>query len=189
MTLESAPPENFEILMSWLGPDREKAGAKYEQIRQNLLDYFRRRNVSDPITLTDEVIARVTRKARNVAKDFVGDPSAYFLAVARRVLAEWWRRPIETELSDDLSIFQDPHIEGQKELLFQSLERCWARLSAADRDILCRYCVEAPPMKLAQSREILAGELNVSLNALRVMAHRLKKRVKSCIERLIGNKS
>ena len=99
MPLDSMPPENFELLLSWLGPDRDRAGEKYEQIRRNLLDYFRRRDVPDPLSLTDEVLLRVTRKVNTVAEGFVGDPSAYFMAVARRVLAEFRRRQVETELS------------------------------------------------------------------------------------------
>jgi len=56
-------------------------------------------------------------------------------------------------------------------------------------EILCRYCVERPPLKLAKSRELLAREIKSELNALRVMAHRLKRRVKRCIERLMENKN
>lgn len=189
MPLDRMPPENFELLLSWLASDRDGAGEKYEQIRRNLLDYFRRRDVPDPLTLADEVILRVTRKVDEVAKGFVGDPSAYFLAVARRVLAESWRRPVEMDLSEDISVFPNSDAGERKELMLQSLEQCWARLSPSQQDILFRYCVETPPLKLAQSRELLAREINLSLNALRVMAYRLKRRVKDCIERLMENKN
>jgi DNA-directed RNA polymerase specialized sigma24 family protein len=189
MPLDLIPPENFELLLSWLAPDRERAGEKYEQIRRNLLDYFRRRDVSDPFTLTDEVILRVTRKVDQVAPGFVGDPAAYFLAVARNVLAESWRRPIETEVSEEISVFTDLEAGEHKELMLQSLEQCWARLSTSEQQILWRYCVETPPLKLAQSREAMAKELNLSVNALRVMAHRLKRRVKACIEMVMKNKN
>jgi DNA-directed RNA polymerase specialized sigma24 family protein len=189
MPPDRTPPENFELLLSWLAPDRDRAGEKYEQIRRNLLDYFRRRDVSDPLTLTDEVILRVTRKVDQVATGFVGDPSAYFLAVARKVLAEWWRRPVETDLPAQISVVSDSDARERKELLLQSLEHCWAQLSTYEHEILFRYCVETPPLKLAQSRELLAKEINLSLNALRVMAHRLKRKVKHCIERLMENKN
>src|SRR6266852_61551 len=189
MPIDRTPPENFELLLSWLASDRDKAGEKYEQIRRNLLDYFRRREVSDPLSLTDEVIVRVTKKVNQVATDFVGDPSAYFLAVARRVLAEWWRRPVETELSENIPVFLDSETGERKEVMLQSLEQCWARLSPPEQRVLCRYCVETPPLKLAKGRELLARELNVSLNALRVMAHQLKRKLKCCIERLMENKN
>ena len=189
MPLDRMPSENFERLLSWLAPDRDKAGQKYEQIRRNLFDYFRRRDVSDPLTLSDEVILRVTRKVDQVARDYVGDPSAYFLAVARRVLAEWRRRPVETNLTGGIPMSSDSEAAERKEQMLQSLERCWARLSASEQDLLYRYCVGTPPLKLAASRELLAREMNLSLNALRVTAHRLKRRVKCCIESLMENKS
>jgi len=189
MPTDQTPPENFELLLSWLAADRDQAGEKYEQIRRNLLDYFRRREVLDPPRLTDEVILRVTQKVNHVAKDFVGDPSAYFLAVARKVLAEWWRRPIETDLPENIPVLSVSETGARKELMLQSLEQCWARLAPQEQTIVYRYCVETPSMKLARDRELLASELEMSLNALRVMAHRLKKRLKSCIERLMKNKS
>lgn len=188
MPPDRIPPENFELLLSWLATERDKAGEKYEQIRRTLLDYFRRRDVSDTLTLTDEVILRVTRKVDQVAPGYVGDPSAYFLAVARRVLAEWRRRPAETNLLGGIAVFADSEGAERKELMLQSLEHCWARLSTAEQDILLRYCIGMPPLKLAASREALAREINLSLNALRVTAHRLKRKVKSCIESLIENK-
>lgn len=189
MSFDSMPPENFELLLSWLGPDRDKAGEKYEQIRRNLLDYFRRRDAPDPISLTDEVLLRVTRKVNTVAENFVGDPSAYFMGVARRVLAESWRQQVETELPEDIPVFSNSEAGEREELMLRSLERCWARLSTSEQEILYRYCVETPPLKLADSRELLAREINLSLNALRVMAHRLKRRLRDCIDRLMGTKT
>jgi DNA-directed RNA polymerase specialized sigma24 family protein len=185
MPTDQTPPENFELLLAWLGANRDKGAEKYEQIRRNLIDYFRRRDVFDPISLTDEVISRVTGKVHEVATDFVGEPSAYFFGVARRVLAEWRRCPKEKDLPEYITAESDEEAAQRKELTLQSLERCWKRLSREEQQILFRYCVETPPEKLSESREQLARELGVSLNALRVMSHRLRRKVKSCIERLI----
>jgi DNA-directed RNA polymerase specialized sigma24 family protein len=175
----------FERLLSWLDEDREKAGEKYEQIRQNLIDYFRRRGALDPLSLADEVIDRVTRRVTDIARDFVGAPSYYFLAVARRVIAEYWRRPPEQDLPDNLPIFTSPEAAERRELFFKSLERCWARLSPNDQSFLFRYCVETPPVKLSTARGQLAEEMGATINMLRVMAHRLKRRLRHCIEGLM----
>ncbi|HEU4769663.1 MAG TPA: hypothetical protein VFS77_20010 [Pyrinomonadaceae bacterium] len=185
MHVEQSSDGDFERLLSWLDADREKAGEKYEQIRQNLVDYFRRRGVLDPFSLADEVIIRVTRRVAEVAQKFVGPPSYYFLGVARRVVAEYWRRPSEQELPENEPVSLSPEPDDLRELAFESLERCWARLSAAEQSFLFRYCVETPPVKLSVSREQLADEIGANLNAMRVMAHRLKRKVKRCIENLI----
>lgn len=185
MQVDQIAADEFEQLLSWLDQDREKAGEKYEQIRQNLIDYFRRRGALDPLTLADEVIIRVTKRVGEVAKEFVGQPSYYFLAVARRVMAEHWRRPHEQDLPDNLTVFSEPEVAERRELFFKCLERCWARLSPDDQSFLYRYCVETPPVKLSTAREQLAQERGANLNVVRVMAHRLKRRLRLCIESLM----
>ena len=184
---DQTPPDDFERLLNWLASDREAAGRKYEEIRRTLHNYFRRREVADPLSLVDEVIERVTCKVAEVAPGFVGEPSHYFLAVARRVLAEWQRRPIEKELP--LNVIDSNDSITHKELLLQSLEECWAKRTPREQSILYRYCVETPPFKLSEARDELAGELEMSLTALRVMVHRLKKTIRRCIERLMAQKA
>jgi DNA-directed RNA polymerase specialized sigma24 family protein len=185
MPVDQTASLEFERLLSWLDEDRNKAGEKYEQIRQNLIDYFRRRGALDPLALADDVIERVTRRVTEIAKDFVGTPSYYFLAVARRVIAEYWRRPPEQDLPDNLPFFSSPEAAERRELYFKSLERCWTRLSAKDQRFLLRYCVDSPPVKLSTAREQLAEEMGATINMLRVMAHRLKRRLRLCIEGLM----
>lgn len=188
MPIDQTSWENFEQLLAWLGVDREQAGEKYEHIRRNLLDYFRRHGALDPLSLTDEVFVRVTRKAKEVAPNFVGDPYNYFLAVARLVLAESWRKPAQVELPEDIPVFPDDDAAGLKELMLQGLEQCWEKLSPEEHTILLRYYLETPTQKLYKSRELLAQDLGQTINALRVMTHRLRSKLKHCIEELIEKK-
>lgn len=185
MPIDQTSVTDFDRLLAWLAPTREEAAEEYECIRRNLLDYFRRRGVADPLTLADEVIARVTRRVVEVASDFVGEPAAYFFAVARNVLAEWRRRPVHVELPEHIPVAPAQASENTKELLLESLEHCWARLSQEEQSLLSRYCLGTPPQKLSESREQQARELGLKLNALRVTAHRLKAKVKRCIEGLM----
>jgi len=182
---QTSEEEDFARLLAWLGPDQQRAGEKYEHIRQNLLDYFRRRGAVDPLSLADEVISRVTKKVRAVSIDFEGDPAYYFLAVARKVLAEWRRQPVLTELPEHIAVLPEEATAEMKELLLQSLEHCLTILPPQKQQILLRYCLGTPARKLSESRELLAHELGLSLNALRVMAHRLKSIVKRCIEKTV----
>jgi RNA polymerase sigma factor (sigma-70 family) len=180
--------EDFALLLAWLDPDPELAGEKYEQVRQNLLDYFRRRGALDAPSLTDEVFARVTKKIRFVAPGFVGNPAHYFLGVARHVLSEWRRQPEMTELPEHLSVLTDETAGERKELMLQGLEHCWTLLSPQKQEILLHYYLGMPTLKLSDSREQLARNLGLSLNTLRVTAHRMKNRLKRCIEKSIKRK-
>jgi RNA polymerase sigma factor (sigma-70 family) len=188
MPIDQTSWENFERLLAWLELDQEKAGEKYEQIRRNLLDYFRRHGALDPLSLADEVFVRVTRKVDAVAPNFVGDPYNYFLAVARNVLAEWRRQPGQAELPADIPVFPDDGAAELKETLLQGLEHCWEQLSVEEQENLLRYYLETPTQKLYESREQLARDLGVTLNALRVMTHRLRSKLKHCIEKSVSKK-
>ena len=186
--IEEPSEEDFEHLLAWLGKDTDKAAEKYEHVRKSLLNYFRQHGVTDPPGLADEVIVRVTRKVREVAPTYVGDPVYYFLAVARNVLAEWRRRPLQVELPDEIPVHPDPAPHEMKELLLQSLEQCWEQLTSQEQTVLLRYYLEAPPQTVSENREQLARELGLTVNALRVMTHRVRGKLRRCIERLIARK-
>lgn len=187
-SIDETSENDFERLLAWLGAGPDQAAEKYEHIRNSLLNYFRRHGAADPPTLADEVIERVTRKVKEVAPTYVGDPVHYFLAVARNVLAESRRRPVLVELPKDVPMLPSPDAHGTKELLLQSLEQCWAQLSPQEQAVLLRYYLETPPQTLSQSREQLAREMGLSVNALRVTTHRVRGKLKRCIERLAAKK-
>src|SRR5215207_6031462 len=84
--------ENFEHLLEWLDPDRERAGARYEEIRRALIKIFTTRGCAEPEDLADETITRVCRKVRTIAPTYVGDPANYFYGVAKNVHLEYLRR-------------------------------------------------------------------------------------------------
>ena len=80
--------ENFEHLLEWLDPDRERAGARYEEIRRALIKIFAGRGCAEPEDLADETLRRVCRKVRTLAPTYVGDPACYFYGVAQNVHLE-----------------------------------------------------------------------------------------------------
>jgi RNA polymerase sigma factor (sigma-70 family) len=186
--IDQTSEKDFERLLAWLGPDKESAAERYEHVRRNLIHYFRRHGGADPLSLADEVIIRVTGKVEEVAPSYVGNPLHYFLAVARNVLAEQWRRPPQVELPEDLPAPQTSGTSAAKEMLLQTLEQCWTRLTEQEQNILLRYYLEAPPQAVAESREQLAHELGVTVNTLRVMTHRLRGKLRRCVERLSKGK-
>ncbi|MET0621845.1 MAG: sigma-70 family RNA polymerase sigma factor [Pyrinomonadaceae bacterium] len=187
-SIDETPENDFERLLAWLGENPGQAAEKYEQVRQSLLNYFRRHGAADPPSLADEVFVRVTRKVGEVAPTYVGDPTHYFLAVARNVLAEWRRQPAQAELPQDIPVYQVPEEHEMKELLLQSLEQCWAQLTPDEQTVLLRYYLETPSQSVSENREQLARELGLTVNALRVMTHRVRGKLRRCIERLAARK-
>jgi RNA polymerase sigma factor (sigma-70 family) len=186
--IDQKSEKDFELLLSWLGPDREQAAQKYEYVRRCLIRYFSRNMVTDPLSLADEVLVRVTKKVEEVVPGYVGDPLHYFLAVARRVLAEWRRQPVLVEMPADIISLPVHDERAVKEQLLHGLEHCWSQLSTQEQSILLRYYLETPPHTVSESRVELARELGMSANALRVMTHRLRGKLRRCVERAVERK-
>ena len=53
-------PQAFNQLLDWIGPDRETAGKRYEEIRLRLIKIFTARGCHIPEELADETFNRVS---------------------------------------------------------------------------------------------------------------------------------
>src|SRR5687768_14772727 len=110
--------ESFEALLDWLGPEREQAGQKYEQIRTRLIKIFTCRGCCEPELLADETINRVIKRLSEIQANFKGDQARYFYGVANKVHLEYLRRRqvVPTVL---------PPIDSMRvEAEFKCLEKC-----------------------------------------------------------------
>src|SRR5262245_56812797 len=83
--------EQFEQLLNWLDPNREKAGTKYEFIRKRLIKIFVCNGCDAAEDLADQTINRVARKLPEIRATYVGEPAPYFRGVAQKILLEWRR--------------------------------------------------------------------------------------------------
>jgi DNA-directed RNA polymerase specialized sigma24 family protein len=162
--------EAFDGLLEWLDRDRERAGAKYEEIRRRLVKIFACRGCHEAEELADETINRVTLKAREVAPQYVGDPSLYFYAVANRVRLEYLRR--RPAAAPD----PPPRPTEEREREHACLEECFARLAPEQREMIVEYYREDRGAAKVERRRRLAERLGVALNALRIRAHRVRAR-------------
>lgn len=173
-------PETFEALLSWLDSDREQAGVKYEEIRSKLVKYFSKYTQTDAEALADETINRVAYRLNEIKDQVYGDRSRYFFGVARRVLLEYRRR--KQPQADT-----GPAIDSDRiELEYNCFEECLAKLSAENRELVMRYYA-ADGRERIERRKVLAEELGIAPNALRIRAYRiraeLQKCLKECVER------
>src|SRR5829696_877563 len=115
--------EGFDSLLEWLDPDRERAGAKYEEIRRRLIKIFMGRACSSAEDLADETINRVISKLSEIKSDFRGEPARYFYGLANKVHLEYLRkRPLQP------SGTWDAPASARVELEFQCLEQCLGTL-------------------------------------------------------------
>lgn len=174
--------ETFDNFLRWLDPDRDEAGRKYEDIRRKLIRFFTCRGCCDPESLTDETITRVIRKIESKTAEYMGNPIAFFYAVANRVYFEVRRvRPLTAK---DLPAFEGSHRERE----LDCLEACMGRISPGSRDLISRYHQREGSEKI-KARQVLARELGLDMNALRIQACRIRKTLRDCVTDCVTRKA
>ncbi len=177
----SVTQASFDCLLAWLDPDRERAAVKYEQIRRRLIKLFTCRGRRDAEDLADETINRVTIKAPEVSREYVGDPSLYFYGVAQKVLLEVQRKKPPPPPVEQAAPAEDEEAERE----YECLEQCMEKLTPANGELLLEYFRNNRRAKIDHRRE-MAVRLGIAPNALRIRVHRLKAVVQECVLACIG---
>jgi len=179
-------PEDFERFLTWLDPDRERAGEKYAAVQAKLTRYFHCRGCGvEAEQLADETITRVIRKVPEIADSYVGEPLPYFLGVARNVFSEYLKKLILIRASQPPPA---PASSDEKEVLDRCLERCLKHLTEENRDLILRYYTGEKHEKIVQ-RKKLADELGIAPNALRIRAHRIRTDLRDCVEKCVAEEN
>ena len=179
-------PEAFERLLAALDADRERAGQRYENIRRKLIEFFEARGSHSPADHADETINRVARKLEE--GESVQELDAYFYGVARLLFKETLRghgkEPIALDLAPALPVAADDeeheHRRQEEERRLQCFETCLSNLPTASRVLIVEYYREEKAAKIEQ-RKRQASALNMSLNALRLRACRIRTELGDCI--------
>lgn len=174
---------DFDRLLSWLGTDRDKAGEKYESIRQALIELFEAWHCCDADELADDTINRVVTRIDELVLTFTGDPALFFYGVAKMVRHEYHRKVRALELKEPVAEpVHEP--DDEKELLHECLDECLAKLPAKDKDLVLMY-YEGFKRKKIDIRKRLSLELDLSGNTLRVRVHRIRGTLEKCIVRCL----
>ena len=170
--------DSFDRLLAWLNPDRLQAGVKYEEIRQRLIWVFVRRGCTIAEEMADETIDRVCRKVAEIADGYAGDPAAYFCGVAQKVFQEYVKpRPIGLPLPS-------PDPAEDRERNFQCLEGCMEQLDVESREFILEYYHDEKGAKIDRRRR-MAAQLGITVNTLRMRAHRIRASLHSCVRECI----
>ncbi len=184
MTPDILETEKFEKLLSWLNPDREAAGQRYESIRTRLIKIFYARGCYQAEEMADETMDRVTKKIDTLFGNYEGDPALYFYAVAKNVFLEFSRNPKHTELPENLSITEADPVDT-KEDYYVCLERCLQKLGADQRAFIIDYYTDTKGAKVERRKKI-ALSLGISAKALRIRAFRVREGLRKCISICVG---
>lgn len=182
--------DNFDALLTWLDPDRESAGRKYEEIRHSLIVIFEWRGYCDAEDLADETITRVINKVPEIVEGYTGDPALYFYAVAKRLAFEVVRRSHNKGEIENLEKVPEPAVKDEprnREAEFNCLDKCLNELSPADRELILLYYQQDQP-KIDYRRE-LARRYDLAPNALRVKVHRIRTTLHACMNKCLGRRS
>ena len=170
----------FNLFLSWLDPDRDVAGKKYEAIRHELIRKFDSRQCRVSEDLADQTIDRVIRRLPAIIDSYQGDPAAYIYASARSVffdhLEKCWS-PLPDDLPDKILLRDD----DQKERRSECQDRCVSKLEPDDRKLVLQYYREDKQAKIDHRRR-LAEALGIEIETMRTRMHRLRNQLRQCIQ-------
>ena len=176
--LNELKQDEFDRLLGWLDPDRERAGHLYERIRWRLIAILASRGCGQAEELADETIDRVSRRVAEIQATYVGDPAIYFLGVMNNVHHEYLKRPPLPRLvepQDDTEITERTH---------QCLDNCLSQLAPHARQIIEQYYAEDKRAKI-NLRKRVAAMLGVSRSNLRLRALRIRAKLQECIQQCL----
>jgi DNA-directed RNA polymerase specialized sigma24 family protein len=174
--------QQFDALLTFLSPDREEAGEKYEQIRGGLVRYFDFKGCVDPQTLADETIDRVATKLRAFDPSIKVRPASYFRGFASNILLEYRRTYKEAELEENMgSVAASPVEEDAGEDQNRCLDECLEELPPDDKNLVAEYYSREKQARIDLRRRISERE-HISTAALYTRICRIKSLLKDCIE-------
>jgi len=180
----------FDTLLSWLDPDRDRAGTKYEAIRLRLIKIFTCRGCWEAEEMADETINRVVSRVADIIGQYKEDPALYFYGVAQKINLEYARKTkhryaeVPVDESPNLPLPNPTVIADDAQPEYECLERCLNHLPADNRRLVLEYYQLERKAKI-DHRKRLADELGIAVNALRIRAYRIRQALEECVHRCL----
>jgi hypothetical protein len=168
---------NFDKLLSWLGPNSEAAGRKYEDIRGRLIVMFRSRRCVFAEDLADATFERVGQKLGYLTESFTGDPALYIYGVAKKIYLECQRQIRAAPLNSDFFCQSSVDNENLENMLLR-LDEALSAIPKADRELILSYYNGSKRNKIIQ-RRALAQQFGLRPNALRLRVFRIRREIKN----------
>ena len=176
--LKALRQEDFDRLLSWLDPDRERAGLLYEKIRWRLIAILASRGCALAEEIADETIDRVSRRVADIEETYVGDPAIYFLGVMNNVHHEYLKRPSLPRL---IECHEGVEATEQMHLC---LDNCLDKLAPHARELIERYYAENRRARI-DLRKLIARQFGIKASTLRLRALRIRAKLQDCIQQCL----
>lgn len=182
MKKERSPTqEEFDKLFHWFHPDRNIAAEDLAKLQNRLVQIFTGRHCVDADELAYEVINRVAVRI-DIVVDKYPSAASCCLAFVENVHREWIR---DQKIKNDAREPPKPRPPDELEREDRCLTKCLNELNESERDLFVRY-FQGEGRDRINARDKLAQELGLTANALRIKAHRLRKRLRLCIEKCLS---
>lgn len=190
--------KNFDEILLALADDLESGALIYEKVRHSLMRFFASRGVSDPEGLASETLSRVEGKIASGQRLDLKGSLAYFFAVANNVLHEYWDKvrrqgaaladlPPGREPSVQPEIYEaDDRLKSEK--LLECQKKCLGKLPPGEDDLLRTYWSWTGSLKV-NARAKLAKSMGIPLATLRTQVHRLRVKLKKCVEECLAERA
>jgi DNA-directed RNA polymerase specialized sigma24 family protein len=177
--------EAFDRLLVAFDADREIAGRKYLEIRNNLTRFFEWRGCSFPEDHADETINRMAKRVSEGEE--ILNHSGYAMGVARLLVLEINKgRQREQSALAEIGAAPDVYVpEDDSESRLTCLRSCLQTLSPDNRELILQYYQGEKGEKI-QNRKKLLQRLGIPVNTLRMRALRLRERLQACVEECVS---
>jgi DNA-directed RNA polymerase specialized sigma24 family protein len=177
--------EAFDKLLVAFDEDRDTAGRKYLEIRNNLTRFFDWRGCSFPEDHADETINRM---AKRVAEgEQILNHSGYAMGVARLLILEINKgRQREQSALAEIGAAPEAYVpEDDGERRLTCLRSCLQTLSPDNRELILQYYQGEKGEKIGNRKKLLE-RLGIPVNTLRMRALRVREKLQSCVEECLG---
>jgi RNA polymerase sigma factor (sigma-70 family) len=173
--------DSFDALLEWLDPALERAAERYEVIRAGLIKIFVSHGLVDAEHYADETVDRVIKRLPEIRDTYVSDPIKYFHGVARNIIREAFRRK---EINFDVLPECLPLGRSDESDLAECLRKCLRALPPDKHALIHDYHIYEGRQKV-ESHVEMAGELSISVGALRTRVHKVRVTLEECVAKCL----
>lgn len=175
--------ELFDYFLNWLDPERDTAAKKYQALRAQIISFLVRRRCTEPEKLADDALTIFAHRLPHL-REKIRDPLPYLTVVARNLNTELITSR-HLPLPADIPAAPPSLDETEEERIFESLEECLRELRAEDRELFLQY-FEWESQDRADFRKEMSAQRGITPNALRLRIHKIKLRLRRCINDRLG---